>query len=817
MSDPGPAYADRYARALSAAETSTVAAEPEAQLTVPVHDLLVAAAGDAGLGELRLIREAQLPGVRPDFAALIVGTPCGWVELKAPGHTLDGPSWRGREAKQWAILAALDALIVCNGTTARLYLTGEQAGLDVTLPADGATGWDPGPLADLLRLFVTARPRPITRVSQLADRLAPLTRMLKERVAAGLTKTTPRAPVKEAWVAWRHHVHEQATAAEFANDLAQVVGYSLAITALRGGADTDQDGRITLEEARQALAGQNAVLAAALGPALRVRGLRTELAAELGAIERLAAAVDPQAVARSHDTRGEAWLWFYEDFLATYDPEARKKTGVYYTPIDVVQCQVRLCDHILTQALGKRLSFGDPSVVTLDPATGSGTYPLAVLDQAEAVARQERGPAGPRQVSGSLAQHVLAFELLPGPYAVAHLRIGQRLAELAETLTPPEHVRVYLTDTLDDPDAAVPTLGLWGDEGVLAEERARAAGVKKTEPVTVVVGNPPYARRTRESGGGWVLHPANGRSLFTDLIEPAQQSGVIFAAQASLYNDYVYFWRWALWKAFQQDQDRPAVVSLITASSWLTGPAFTGLRALARNLADEIWIIDLGGEGRGATKDENVFAIQTPVAIVTLYRKGTTTQEPATVRYRRVTGTASEKLATLATVQPPREDPAAWTALPTGREGDPLIAHDESTTGWAQMPALTDLFPWQQPGAMYNRAWPIAPSPGVLTRRWQAFLAKTDATERAALFVTGSSGRTIHTHVGGYRHTLSQLPPGAAHEPIARYGFRSFDRQYTFTDARLAKTESPSLWASRSEDQLFLTTLTTSPLGEGPP
>src|SRR5690625_6351577 len=30
----------------------------------------------------------------------------------------------------------------------------------------------------------------------------------------------------------------------------------------------------------------------------------------------------------SKDSRGEPWLWFYEDFLAKYDPEARKQSGV---------------------------------------------------------------------------------------------------------------------------------------------------------------------------------------------------------------------------------------------------------------------------------------------------------------------------------------------------------------------------------------------------------------------------------------------------------------------------------------------------------
>ncbi len=33
-------------------------------------------------------------------------------------------------------------------------------------------------------------------------------------------------------------------------------------------------------------------------------------------------------------------LYFYEDFLRTFDPEAREKFGVYYTPVEVVRYMV---------------------------------------------------------------------------------------------------------------------------------------------------------------------------------------------------------------------------------------------------------------------------------------------------------------------------------------------------------------------------------------------------------------------------------------------------------------------------------------------
>lgn len=765
-------------------------------------------ASAAGIGDLSLLREAQLDGVRPDFAALIDGRPCGWVELKAPGHTVLGEKWRGREKGQWDLLSQLDALLVSNGDDIALYVSGAHVDT-ASLPIDGAAGWDADRLCSVLEQFTLAQPRPITRVSQLADRLAPLARFLRERLQEGLANNY--RSVREAKAAWDHTVHQTTTDDQFAGDVAQVVAYSMAIAGLSGQADRNADGVVTLEEAKHALeTAHRNVLAASLGPILGIPVLMEFICPHVGAIMRLVSSMDVAAIERSTDSRGEPWLWFYEDFLQRYDPAARNRAGVYYTPLSVVACQVRVVDALLREKFGQALGFGAPSVVTLDPATGSGTYPLAIIDRAEATAREERGPAGVAQVAKNLTKNLLAFELLPGPYSVAHLRIGQRLAEAQGQAFQAEEIGVYLTDTLEDPAAGMPT-GLFGDARVLAEAAEAARRIKRDRRITVAIGNPPYDRVTSGTGG-WVEHGDGDAALFDDVIGPAQEQGVIFSAQASLYNLYVYFWRWAIWKAFQQDPGDQAIISFITASSWLTGPAFVGLRDLARRTASEIWVMDLGGEGRGARQEENVFDIQTPVAIVTLVRTGKAARE-ASVYYRRFRGTRAEKFAALDEVARLDPDDAVWERLP-GSAGDPL-APASGGEDWAAMPALADLFPWQQPGMMYNRALPVAPDQETLRRRWRELLADPSADARAEKYVTGNSGRTIHTAVAGLT-PLAELPAEAAHRPIVRVAWRSFDRQWTFDDPRLAKTESPALWQALSERQLFLVSPKTARISGGP-
>ena len=95
-------------------------------------------------------------------------------------------------------------------------------------------------------------------------------------------------------------------------------------------------------------------------------------------LERAIGAVDSAKISGD----GDPWLYFYEQFLGAYDPKLRNDRGVYYTPVEVVRAQVRLAGSLLLNRFGKQLGYAADDVVVLDPAVGTGTYPLAVLDHA---------------------------------------------------------------------------------------------------------------------------------------------------------------------------------------------------------------------------------------------------------------------------------------------------------------------------------------------------------------------------------------------------------------------------------------------------
>lgn len=529
---------------------------------------------------------------------------------------------------------------------------------------------------------------------------------------------------------------------------------------------------------------------------------------------------------------GDPVIHLYESFLAAYDPRARAEAGAFYTPRPVVACIVRLVDDALRSAgladgLADEATWGDVSVrigesvpagvdpearfvSALDPATGTGTFLVELIRRTRADhAQAASGQPWQAFLTGQVIPGLTAFELMLAPYAIAHLKVAiETGADAADALAG----RILLTDTLELPG---PTTRFEQLDPV-AREGQRAAAFKRDGRPTVIVSNPPYRRVARADAGGWVAHGDGHRpALIEDILEVANQT-TIFSHVANLYNLYVYFWRWAIWKAFEQPgHGFPAVVGFITASSWLDGPGFVGLREAARTLCTDVWIVDLAGDNRGTQRDENVFDIETPVAIAILVRTGRTDADaPARILYRRVWGTRTEKLRAVDEIRAPAaSEDGAWTEV--GSASHAILKPPSGDLEWTSMPALTDLFPWQQPGAMLNRTWPVAPDSACLLQRWQAFLAAQTAAERAALFPNPRSGRTVDTNVQGLP-SLASLTEVDSPQPIAAFQWRAFDRQWIFDDPRLAALERPALWQSVGPHQVFMATLASEPIGPGP-
>jgi len=784
---------------------------------------LVTAVGAMLHQQVEVIPEARVDDVggRPDLAVTVDGLLVGYIELKAPGVGTTDQEFKGRNKVQFTKLRNLPNLIYTDANDWTFYQksdTGEKSSRrrsfdvrlgDLTEHGDREiTGDEAGHLLELFREFLKWQPIVPTNPRALAEQLAPLTRMLRDDVEAGAQVAT--SALARIYEDWQRTLFPEASPDEFADSYAQTFTYGLLLAKLSGATTLDT------HDAAQAILHHSSLLARTL-EILTQQGTREELGVGLELLERTIEAVDPTVVGGT----GDPWLYFYEDFLAVYDPKLRNERGVYYTPAQVVKAQVTLVDELLKTNLGRPDGVADGDVTVLDPALGTGTYLLSALQHGIDFISNRDGKGWRGNVATRMAKNLFGFELLVGPYAVAHLRMTQAIHEEGGR-EPADGTHIYLTDTLESPNEVASLPHSYFEEP-LAEEHRRAREVKKQTEILVCIGNPPYEREESDAGrdsdhtaGSWIrFGDKSTRAPLETFIEPARKAGAGLHIK-NLYNSYVYFWRWALWKVFET-QDGPGIVSFITASSYLRGPGFVGMREEMRRTFDELWILDLEGDSRGTRATENVFDIRTPVAIAVGVRYGKPNREqPADVHYARVTGTREEKFSVLEDLSSSIDlawEPAQidWTAtfLPQG-VGD-----------YFAFPAITDLLPWSQSGVKVGRAWVIGEERELLATRLNR-LVGASSSERGSLFKDSPTGRKIVDSVMtklGTEPNLERIDSVSTVDDFptpVQYGYRSFDSQWIIPDYRIIDRPGPPLWRSLSKRQIFLTSMIEYGLGIGP-
>ena len=117
----------------------------------------------------------------------------------------------------------------------------------------------------------------------------------------------------------------------------------------------------------------------------------------------------------------------------------------------------------------------------------------------------------------------------------------------------------------------------------IGKSRKDANKIKREEPITVVIGNPPYKEKAK-GRGGWVEqgNPNAKEPAPLDAWMPPAEWGA-GAHSKHLRNLYVYFWRWATWKVFDHNPEHnTGIVWFITVAGFLGGPGFQKMRDYLR-------------------------------------------------------------------------------------------------------------------------------------------------------------------------------------------------------------------------------------------
>jgi hypothetical protein len=734
----------------------------------------------------------------PDFGLFRSGHVVSWIELKAPSKDLD--DLRGHDLRQFRrALESLEVFVLTNGWDWRCF---EQGVLmeSVQLPDDfvtnarqRATQQQVAGLEALLRRCLGRMPLPIGTPDEAIKLLA--RRAQAVRQAVELEMRHPAPLVRALFDEFRGLVYASGRAythSDFADAYGQTVVFGLLLALISSGATVSAQ-----TVAGQVGSARHPFLARCLqfltDPSLPP-DLKGPLEEAVTAINR----IEPTLFQGSGVT--QPILSAYEQFFAEYDPSERAARGVYYTPPHVVSHQVAGVQRLLRDAFGVS-GLADHAVNYLDPATGTGTYLLGLLTAVE-TELDAAGAAADVELSALVGARLHAFELMVGPYSVAHQRLEAFLKDHHVAL----HGRlpIYLVDTLAETltGSVQSRFGVLGNE--IAQEREAAEHIKREEPVLVVLGNPPYDRiRRAQLGDQWM------QTLLEEVKDRTPRGDR--ANLKAVYDYYVAFWRWAAWLVSERrlpsgESQRRAIVAYITNRNWLLGRGFSGLRSLVSELAREIWVLDLGGDRRTShthLSDNNVFDIGVGVAIAFVV-VDTQHEGPPTVRYRRIWGTRSDKEHQL------RQsfEPSEYVTVARAADTDPLIPVD-----WGALedsPSLEQIFTQHETGVQTSRDG------------WMIGIESADVLDLSGPLPRGTVGewstlRGDQRDAAFHPTRTHRRAPGSpvTTQRLRRYAYRPMDYRVIYNDPEFVEWPRPTLQPTFASDNVALVTIERG-FGVGP-
>ncbi len=808
--------------AKSKAKLNNVAAkgQPEDQIRAPFEDLLtqlsvlcgfpvdaVATVGESSVSDLK---------TRPDYAVSVHNALVGFIELKAPGKGADPRKFKDiHDRGQWVKLRSLPNLIYTDGNSFSLWQNGELVGSIFHLIGDIESSGDkiqaPPGLLSLFENFLNWEPIPPQSAKALAETTARLCRLLRDEVEEQVSLKS--AALTELATDWRRLLFPEATNEKFADSYAQAVTFGLLMARAK---------EIKLSTGLQQAGATLSQTSSLIGAALRLLTDNAEnqktLKTSLGTLTRVLDAVDWSKISNGDP---EAWLYFYEEFLAVYDNHLRKQTGSYYTPPEIVDAMVGLVDEALRSSkFGQHAGLAAPSVTVADPATGTGTFLLGVLRKIAGTVKADEGEGSVKAAINASVKRLIGFEVQLGPFAVAQLRMLGEIFELTGGL-PKTPIRMFVTNTLGNPDddeAWIP-----GILAPIANSRKEANKIKREEPITVIIGNPPYKEKAMGQGG-WIENGGKNEVQAAPLAAwmPPADWGVGAHAK-HLRNLYVYFWRWATWKAYDHDaKHNTGIVCFITVAGFLNGPGFQKMRDYLRRTCDDIWVIDCSPEGHQPEVNTRIFqGVQQPVCIVLASRSTNSKPSiPAKVRFHALP--ASQRQDKFIALGALRLASKVWIDCPSDWRAPFLPA---SVGAWASYPRLEDLFAYNGSGVQTKRTWVIAPDAGSLIQRWQALIEAPDHEKELLFHATLRDGQPADRHIRsivqsglpGYKPILKPLldEKGPCLPPV-QYAFRSFNRQWIIPDSRVITQPNAELWGSRSDQQVYITALSQTSPSTGP-
>jgi hypothetical protein len=520
-------------------------------------------------------------------------------------------------------------------------------------------------------------------------------------------------------------------------------------------------------------------------------------------------------------TRGEdPVIHFYEHFLTAYNKKLKIQRGVFYTPQPVVSYIVRSVHELLQTEFGLEDGLADTTtwgemlkkhlglklppltdepgetrtispdemfVQILDPATGTATFLVEVIDviflhlkakwakgglvamPALPTKNQEQGTKNFSDywnlyVPAALLPRLHAYELMMAPYAIAHMKIGLKLAETGYKFATEERARIYLTNALEPWVKQLPLIGF----DALAHEAAAVNEIKRHKRFTVVIGNPPYSNFGQLNKNPFIL------SLLEDYKRGLNEK------KLNLDDDFIKFVRFS---QHLLDRSGVGVLGYITNNVYADGVTHRRMRESLMETFHAIRLLDLHGSSKrqeqapGGAKDENVFDITIGVG-VGLFTRSLSGGESRSVVHSELWGERPAKYASLLNASVPRTH---WARLSATAPHFFFVPKDfDQLAEYQRCIPVQEMFPLSSSGIQTKRDnVAIAETKETLLTTLKDF-SRLSATELRSRYDLPDDGRDWRIEwASAHAKEILKSP-----ETVAPILYRPFDSRWTVMDSR---------------------------------
>lgn len=592
--------------------------------------------------KIKIIHEPKREGKfgSPDYKVLIADNIIGYVENKPIGEDLDRVL-KSEQIRKYKSLS--NNLIITNyiefiwlkdGKVIKRenlsYLTDfDRKKIKIDLNKAQA-------IKSLIANFFSQAPKGISNSKKLAEALSTRAKLLKDFLFEELKrqqKEHKEGKLHGLFQTFKKYVFTELSIDEFSDTFAQNLVYGLFLAKLNAGTSV-----VNLYNAKKYISHSFELIKELVGfldeleneEYIETRWIVEEVLTVMNNLD-VNAITDSLSFNKNISNKSsygirDPYIYFYEDFLASYDKKLRKSKGVYYTPIPVVNFIIRNIDYVLKEIFNINNGFLDNRKVTvLDFATGTGTFIIEILNNIFENLPEKSGKKD-LVIKEHILKNLYGFEYLISPYTIAHLKLSQYLKNKNYILNQNERLQIFLTNTLEPIEKQL-TISLLP---ALSNETNEAQNVKD-KPILVITGNPPYNIQSKNKGK-WI----------TDLLKDYKPTD---EKKLNIDDDYIKFIRFA---HFKMQNVPKGIIGIITNNSFLNGITHRKMRGELIKDFDKIFILNLHGNLNinertpDGELDENVFDIKQGVSINFFIKDGINTNK-GKVFYHDLWGKREEK------------------------------------------------------------------------------------------------------------------------------------------------------------------------------